>query len=513
MTSTALRPKKTKERAWFGRRVRGDVVKLIGMRQTFHPSLANDGRSIAYIVRDGGYPFAVQCEVTDDGLGDERPIELPVTGPVTRVLHSPDGRSIACEVSPRGSERTMTFIVNADDSREQRVSRVHSPDDVKTTAVEWDGKYLAMDAVTGDGVTEARSVDPQTNTFRLLDRRHDSKLVAAEGGHALMRVGPRGSRELLLVSPDGRWLPLLTPDPGSMTEKGVILPITVDEDDLSVIIISDHGQERSRLLRLGIQGELVTQTELLASADADVEEFVISEDCSTIAALFVSGGVTTLEVASLDEQLSVTTRREVELPGMVAFGLTLSGDGSLLAVTVEGPNLPPTIEVLHTGIAVAESLDPQRTEELLDRDRQGDVPELVRYTASDGLELSGWWYPAADRTGPGPVYIHLHGGPEGQARPEHHDILQTLVDFGISVFTPNVRGSLGSGRSFHHADDRYGRMAAARDVSDTAKFLVEAELADAASIALGGRSYGGYLSLLVGCLFQGNSQLWLMLAG
>ena len=474
------------------------------MRQTFHPSLANDGRSIGYIVRDGGYPYAVQCAVTDNGLGEERPITLPVTGPVTRVLHSPDGQSIACEVSPRGSERTMTFIVHADDSSGQRVSRVHSPDDVKTTAVEWDGTFLAMDAVTGDGVTEARSVNPRTNTFRLLDRRHDSMLVAAEGGHALMRVGPRGSRELLLVFPDGRWLPLLPPDPGSMTEKGVILPVAVDDDDLSIIIISDHEQERSRLLRLGVKGEQVTQTELLASADADVEEFVISEDCSTVAALFVSGGVTTLEVASLDEQLNVTSRREVELPGMVAFGLTLSGDGSLLAVTVEGPNLPPTVEVLHTGLAVSESLDPQRTEYLLDLDRQGEVPELVRYTARDGLELSGWWYPAANRTGPGAVYIHLHGGPQGQARPEHHDILQAVVDSGISVFTPNVRGSLGSGRSFHHADDRYGRMAAARDVSDTARFLVEAELADAASIAVGGRSYGGYLSLLVGSLFPGQ---------
>lgn len=84
------------------------------MRQTYESSLAPDGSAIAFIVRDSGYPHAVQQEITPEGLGQERPVKLPVEGPVTRVLHSPDGKWIACEVSPYGTERLQTWLVSTD---------------------------------------------------------------------------------------------------------------------------------------------------------------------------------------------------------------------------------------------------------------------------------------------------------------------------------------------------------------------------------------------------------------
>ena len=484
----------------------------MALRETFGPSLAPDGAAIAYIVSDGDYPYAMRREILDGGvLGEPKPIPLPVDGPVTRVLHSPSSEFIACEIAPRGSERTETWIVSplAPDSAPRRL---HIDADVKTTLVEWDRRYLAVDAVMADGVTEARSIDPRTNTYRVLDRRTDALLVAAEGGHALMRVGPRGGRELLLVAPDGRWVPLQSPDPGSMTERGVILPSNRSGDDeLAIIVCTDHSGERTRVVRLGVNGEHATATEIIANNDADVEEFVISEDASTAAVLWNQGGISALELLSLDDDLNVHVRRSVELPGMVASDLTITDDGTLVALTVQGPNLPRHVEVLRTDFGQAESLDPERSARLVQRAQTARSPELVYYTASDGLELSGWLYLGTDALaedghglhGPQPVYIHLHGGPENQSRPVHHDILQALVDHGMTVFTPNIRGSKGQGRSFHHADDRYGRFAAARDVADTAAFLVEAGIADPARIAVGGRSYGGYLSLLVGCLAPG----------
>lgn len=182
------------------------------MRHTYASSLAPDGSAIAYIVRERGYPKAVQVALTDDGLGDERPVKLPVDGPVTRVLHSPDARWIACEVSPLGTERLETWLVSTDPAI-PGAKRLQLSGDAKTMLVEWDRDKLAMDAVDADGITEGRLVDPETGDYTVLDRRTDSLLVSAESGHALMRVGPRGSRELLLVKPDGTWLPLLRPEP------------------------------------------------------------------------------------------------------------------------------------------------------------------------------------------------------------------------------------------------------------------------------------------------------------
>ena len=84
--------------------------------------------------------------------------------------------------------------------------------DAKTTLVEWDGTHLAMDAVASDGVSEARLVDPESSRYLVMDRRSDAVLVSSEAGFCLMRV-PRGNRELLLVTPEGRWMPLLSPSP------------------------------------------------------------------------------------------------------------------------------------------------------------------------------------------------------------------------------------------------------------------------------------------------------------
>ena len=294
-------------------------------------------------------------------------------------------------------------------------------------------------------------------------------------------------------------MPLLPPEPGATTEDGRILPIT--DSRLVILVVTDHSADRRRLLRLvvDINGErpvCVEREEMISNPEADVDEFAISEDLSTAAVLWNQAGISNLELLSLGEDQRVQVRRTIELPGMVAAGLSITDDGQLLALTVEGPNLPPTVEVLRLESGRVEPLDPDRTDRLDERARQGDVPELVYYTARDGLELSGWLYlpenPAPDR----PVYVHLHGGPEGQSRPANHDVLADIVAAGYTVFTPNIRGSKGNGRAFIHADDRYGRFAAIDDVADTVSFLCDADLCTPGRVFLGGRSYGGFLAVL-----------------
>jgi dipeptidyl aminopeptidase/acylaminoacyl peptidase len=91
--------------------------------------------------------------------------------------------------------------------------------------------------------------------------------------------------------------------------------------------------------------------------------------------------------------------------------------------------------------------------------------------------------------------VFLHGGPEGQARPGYNEIFPQLLNAGVTVLTPNVRGSGGFGRSFMHADDKEKRFAAIDDVAECARFLADSGLADATRIACAGWSYGGYLTM------------------
>jgi dipeptidyl aminopeptidase/acylaminoacyl peptidase len=64
------------------------------------------------------------------------------------------------------------------------------------------------------------------------------------------------------------------------------------------------------------------------------------------------------------------------------------------------------------------------------------------------------------------------------------------------VFAPNIRGSFGFGRAFVHADDRYGRLEAIADVVSSAGYMVGRGYADPRRLAVTGRSYGGYATLM-----------------
>jgi dipeptidyl aminopeptidase/acylaminoacyl peptidase len=122
-------------------------------------------------------------------------------------------------------------------------------------------------------------------------------------------------------------------------------------------------------------------------------------------------------------------------------------------------------------------------------------PTSEHFLAHDGLPLTGWLYRAPGASGPGPVLLSFHGGPEAQERPGYMIQHQAMAAAGVTVFAPNVRGSTGFGRLFSHLDDRNGRYAAFNDVLSCVNFLITSGVADPDRIAISGRSYGGYLTL------------------
>lgn len=159
----------------------------------------------------------------------------------------------------------------------------------------------------------------------------------------------------------------------------------------------------------------------------------------------------------------------------------------MVALTVQGPSLPRTVELVDPRTLEWERIDREPSHGPLTAE-----PTLVRITARDGLELTAWLYrPQIEPVG---AVMFLHGGPEGQARPEYNEIFPPLLEAGIAVLAPNVRGSGGFGRVFLHADDKDLRFAAIDDVADCAHYLVETGLAGADRVACSGWSYGGYLT-------------------
>lgn len=472
------------------------------VRFTSGASLSPDATAFACIVDDGGYPRAAQRFLSGHETASARWVELPVDGPITRIIHSADGHWLACQLAPGGGTRTQVWVVTTDpDDRAAR--RLGSADESTMELIGWDGTLVAVSATDEDGVSEARLIDPHTQDTVVLDRRSGGHLIDSWGGSALLRVGPRGYRELLLLQENGSAFPFLPADPGSTTDAGILIddhhfggrgdPYQVSGlfggrafGKVRALIRSDNGCEFARLLEVSISDEGVSYWELAARADCDLDEFTVSDDHSTVALLWNRKGVSELQILNFADG---SLNPPIELPGLVASELSISANGSLLAVTVQGPGMPPAVELVDPSTGVWGPVEPARTE--IDARH---APVLTEFAARDGLPISGWLY-RAEHSRPGPVMLYFHGGPEAQERPGHSDYFPALVDAGITVFAANVRGSGGFGRTFMHADDRYGRFAGITDVADCVQFLIGAGIADPARVGCAGRSYGGYLTL------------------
>lgn len=477
------------------------AASLWHVRYTSGASVSPDGFSFAHLVDDGGYPRAVQRSLTGQHGLWVRWVRLAVPGPVVKVRHSPDGQWLACEVAIDAGARHAVCLVR-NDPQDPDTWQLGDPGDVHLTLNGWGGSLVAVTHTAEDGTNEPRLIDPVTLEQRPLTRALLTTLVDSWAGHCLIRVGPRGYQRLEMLRPDGSREPLLPEDHGATTMTGFFAdpararqagldtdPAGQDPERLRVLACTDTHGDRQRLVEVVVGPDGVGDHRVLAEREGqDLDEFVVSLDAGTVALLWNRQGVSELQIMSLDGQ---GADRHLPLPGLVARELSLSGDGSLLGVTVEGPGMPPSVQLVDTRTGRWGPVEPA----LLAIDR-AYAPTRLEFEASDGLTLSGWLHRPADADGPGPTVLYFHGGPEAEERPGFSYLFPPLVDAGFTVFAANVRGSTGAGRAFSHADERELRPRGIEDVADCVRFLVGAGIADPSRIGVSGRSYGGYLTMV-----------------
>jgi dipeptidyl aminopeptidase/acylaminoacyl peptidase len=135
-----------------------------------------------------------------------------------------------------------------------------------------------------------------------------------------------------------------------------------------------------------------------------------------------------------------------------------------------------------------------------------DFPEaeLVRWKSFDGKMISGFLYPPpAKFTGRRPVLINIHGGPEGQSRPGFLGRFNYFVmEKGIAVIYPNVRGSTGYGRTFSMLDNGFQREDTYKDINALLDWIGTRADLDSDRVAVEGGSYGGHMVLAVSTFYS-----------
>ncbi len=129
--------------------------------------------------------------------------------------------------------------------------------------------------------------------------------------------------------------------------------------------------------------------------------------------------------------------------------------------------------------------------------------EDAPFASFDGRRVSARLYlPAGSLgyVGPRPLVYYIHGGPQGQERPDFAWFSMPLIQFltlrGFAVFVPNVRGSTGYGLDYTRQVDRdWGGQDRLDHVYAMTKVLPRDKRLDVQRAAVVGRSYGGYMTL------------------
>jgi predicted peptidase len=135
------------------------------------------------------------------------------------------------------------------------------------------------------------------------------------------------------------------------------------------------------------------------------------------------------------------------------------------------------------------------------------------YNSFDGLRVSARLYMPAEVLGynlPRPLIYYIHGGPQGQERPDFAwfsmPLIQFLTLYGFAVFVPNVRGSTGYGMDYMKKVDRdWGGDDRLDHVHAMTEVLPNDYRVDTSRAGVVGRSYGGYMTLM---LAAQHPELW-----
>jgi dipeptidyl aminopeptidase/acylaminoacyl peptidase len=275
-------------------------------------------------------------------------------------------------------------------------------------------------------------------------------------------------------------------------------------DGRGVYFTSDAGSEFRRLTHLDLASGRTTV--LTPGIDWDVTQFELSPDGRRVAFVTNEAGTSRVYVLEVGAGRAAQPRRLTAIPVGLVGGLEWRRN------TAQGADeIGFTLSTARTA-ADAYSLQPATGRLIrwtesetggLDT-RSLPEPELVRWRSFDGREISGFLYrPPVRFTGRRPVLISIHGGPEGQSTPGFLGRNNYfLMELGIAILLPNVRGSTGYGKTFVKLDNGMKREDSVRDIGALLDWIATRPDLDAARVMVTGGSYGGYMTLAVATLYN-----------
>jgi dipeptidyl aminopeptidase/acylaminoacyl peptidase len=337
-----------------------------------------------------------------------------------------------------------------------------SRDEVKPRRLTGEDRMYGPPVWTTDGTAVLVSVnrDPEGASLHFPS---DILRIPIDGGETRVIVGGEGSGHHTdpKPSPDGRWIAYLThPEEHYAAQNAQV-----------ALVPADGGEPRV----------------IIASLDANVVSYCWARDSQSVYLMFGDWGNAGVHRVTLDGEATQLVEGE-----RVVLGFDVGE--KTLAYAVTAPDIPADLY-----LADADGGNERRCTEInaeLLAERWLSMPQEVRYTRPDGIQIQGWVMhpPGFDREAQYPLALEIHGGPHDMWGNTFWHEFQVIAGRGYVVFFCNPRGSDGYGQDFRDAIHARWGEADADDILTGVNGLIKQGYIDEQRLVITGGSYGGYMT-------------------
>ena len=283
---------------------------------------------------------------------------------------------------------------------------------------------------------------------------------------------------------------LLTPKGGP--EKVAYGSGRFARDGRGLYVSTDKDSEFARLAQVDLATK--QHTYLTDHIKWDVDSIQLSPDGKTIALITNEEGIGRLRL------LDTVSRKEKPAPKLplgIISGIRWHDNGRDLGFNLTSARSSADVYSLDVRTGNLDRWTESETGGI--NTSNFSEAKLVRWKSFDGRDISGFLYtPPARFTGPRPVVINIHGGPEGQSRPSFLGRSNYyLNELGVAMIYPNVRGSSGFGKTFLKLDNGFLREDTYKDIGALLDWIATQSRLDAKHVMVTGGSYGGHMAFAV----------------
>ncbi|MYL43801.1 S9 family peptidase [Virgibacillus salexigens] len=444
------------------------------------PKKIPNSNKLTYVHRCNGLPQLYEFNL-------QTRVEVPLVrtdGRVLSVNHSKSGQYTILGIDYNGNEKKQLFLYNHKDQSLEKL--VYSLDHFH---------------VFGDFSTDEREFiytsyteeDFGYNVYKIVIESGEKEfLFKFEGAGTLVKWMKNSDLILCQIQEtniDSSYYIVNITDSskvkiGKVDKAARYQSLLISKDQMTGYLLSDVDQEYLQLYQFSLS-EPQELLPVIQSIPWDIEEIKFSKDETKMVFTVNEGGVSSVNLYDI----ATHTMKKLEYMPMGVISHITWLDNNILLFLLKGPQIPGEVymydiprnkltRITDVGFSNASPLRKYN-------------PEMSLFQSFDGREIPYFYY--TKNKNPKRAIIYVHGGPENLSRADFNPFLQALVNNGVAVIVPNIRGSKGFGRTYLTLDDRRNRLNAVKDIKTLAEIAFEKHGIQRGKLGIMGRSYGGFI--------------------